>query len=250
MLRNLIVRLVYFVRKRKIDFDPRVPNGYLLRLASGKAVELARGLIKTRRLVAVGRGVRLRAASKLQLGRGVTIGDYSMLDALGIDGIRIGDASSIGRHCHLAVSGSLTNLGLGITIGKNVGIGDGSFIGGAGGISIGDDVITGQWVSFHPENHNFEDLETPIRLQGVNRKGIAVGKGCWLGAKVTVLDGARIGEGCVIAAGAVVRGEIPAYSIAAGVPAKVIGVRKGAEGQSGRTPHSDPRQCIATDDHG
>lgn len=87
---------------------------------------------------------------------------------------------------------------------------------------IGNDVIMGQWVSFHPENHNFESLDLPIRLQGVNRQGIVVEDDCWIGAKVTFLDGAHVGKGCVIAAGAVVRGVIPPYSVAAGIPAKVI----------------------------
>jgi acetyltransferase-like isoleucine patch superfamily enzyme len=60
----------------------------------------------------------------------------------------------------------------------------------------------------------------------VNRKGIVVGDDCWIGAKVTFLDGAHVGKGSVIAAGAVVRGEIPPYSIAVGVPARVIKFRK------------------------
>lgn len=114
-------------------------------------------------------------------------------------------------------------------IGDNTGIGSHSFIGGAGGVQIGSDVIMGQWVSFHPENHNHEDLVKPIRLQGVNRKGIFIEDDCWIGAKVTFLDGAHVGRGCVIAAGAVVRGHIPPYSIAGGVPARVIRSRKVSE---------------------
>ena len=65
-------------------------------------------------------------------------------------------------------------------------------------------------------------MNQPIRLQGVSRQGIHIGPNCWVGAKVTVLDGVTIGEGSVVAAGAVVTKDIPPYSIAAGVPAKVI----------------------------
>jgi len=72
----------------------------------------------------------------------------------------------------------------------------------------------------------FLRIDIPIRLQGVTRQGIVIEDDCWIGAKVTFLDGAHVGRGCVIAAGAVVRGEIPAYSIAAGVPARVIKSRK------------------------
>ena len=56
----------------------------------------------------------------------------------------------------------------------------------------------------------------------VKRKGIIIGKDCWIGAKVTILDGTVIGDGCIVAAGAVVRGYIPPYSIIGGIPAKVI----------------------------
>lgn len=74
----------------------------------------------------------------------------------------------------------------------------------------------------HSENHNYKNVEIPIRLQGINRKGIKIGDDCWIGAKVTILDGTVLGNGCVVAAGAVVRGIIPPYSIIGGVPAKII----------------------------
>ena len=96
----------------------------------------------------------------------------------------------------------------------------------AGGVEIGDNTIFGNYVSLHSENHNFANVETPIRCQGVNRKGIVIGEDCWIGAKVTILDGTKIGNGCIVAAGAVVRGEIPEYSIIGGIPAKVIKMRK------------------------
>lgn len=81
----------------------------------------------------------------------------------------------------------------------------------------------GNFVSFHSENHNYEDKTIPIRLQGVNHKGIKVGNNCWIGAKVTILDGVQIGNRCVIAARAVVRaGKYPDNCIIGGVPAKII----------------------------
>lgn len=108
-------------------------------------------------------------------------------------------------------------------MGRNVGIGSCSFLGCAGGIEIGEDTIVGNYVSFHSENHNFEDPTLPISRQGVNHVGIKVGAGCWLGAKVTVLDGAIIEDGCIIAAGALVtQGRYLANSIYGGVPAKRI----------------------------
>lgn len=96
------------------------------------------------------------------------------------------------------------------------------FYGCAGGIEIWENVLIGNFVSMHSENHNFERLDVPIDKQGVSHKGIKIGNDCWLGAKVTILDGVTIGDGCVIAAGAVVTSNIPDFSIAAGVPAKII----------------------------
>ena len=74
----------------------------------------------------------------------------------------------------------------------------------------------------HSENHNYSQNSLPIRLQGVNRKGIKIGNDCWIGAKVTILDGAEIGNGCIIAAGAIVKGKFPPESIIGGIPARVI----------------------------
>ena len=101
-------------------------------------------------------------------------------------------------------------------------MGEFAYLGGAGGLTIGADCIIGQYLSCHPENHHFDNPNELIRLQGVERKGIEIGNNCWIGAKVTILDGVTIGEHCVIAAGAVVSKSVPAYSIVGGVPAKVI----------------------------
>lgn len=112
-------------------------------------------------------------------------------------------------------------------VGNNVGLGShGHYGSGAGLLEIGDNTIFGNYVSIHPENHNFADLNIPIRLQGVNGKGIKIGNDCWIGAKVTILDGTVIGDHSIVAAGAVVTGKFPPYSIIGGVPAKIIKMRK------------------------
>ncbi|MEW5910863.1 MAG: acyltransferase, partial [Thermodesulfobacteriota bacterium] len=72
-------------------------------------------------------------------------------------------------------------------------------------------------------SHEFEDTRTPIILQqSFSKGGIRLGDDVWLGADVKVLDGSSIEEGSIIAAGSVVNGAIPSYSIAAGSPAKII----------------------------
>ncbi len=87
-------------------------------------------------------------------------------------------------------------------------------------VTIGDDVIMGQFVSFHAQQHEFDDAERPVRTQGTHAEGIEVGDGTWIGAKATLLDGARVGRGSVIAAGSVVRGVHPEGAVLAGVPAR------------------------------
>jgi len=122
------------------------------------------------------------------------------------------------------------NVGEGARIGNNSAVDAYSFVGAAGMIEIGENVIMGQHVSFHAENHNFERTDIPIKLQGTRRQGIVVEDDCWVGSNTTFLDGSHVGRGCVIAAGSVVRGEIPAYSIAAGVPARVLRSRQADAG--------------------
>ena len=101
-------------------------------------------------------------------------------------------------------------------------LGEFAYLGGAGGLEIGNDCVIGQYFSCHPENHQFEDSSKLIRLQGTTRKGIKIGNNCWIGAKVTILDGVTIGDNCVIAAGAVVTKSMPAGRLIGGVPAKVL----------------------------
>lgn len=94
-----------------------------------------------------------------------------------------------------------------------------------GVIKIGNDVVAGQFIRFHSENHNYEDMDTLIKNQGVNHKGIIVGDNCWIGSGVVFLDGASIANGCVVAANAVITKQFPENSIVGGVPAKIIGYR-------------------------
>jgi acetyltransferase-like isoleucine patch superfamily enzyme len=72
-------------------------------------------------------------------------------------------------------------------------------------------------------NHRYDDPERPITWQGFDSRGpTRIGDNCWLGANVVVTSGVSIGERCVIGANSVVTSDIPAFSIAAGAPAKVI----------------------------
>lgn len=210
------------IKGRPLQLDDAIDFNYLFELAVSNLFALLRGYLRLRKKVLLGRGVILRGKSCIHLSHGISIADNVLLDGVGKNGLAIGERSSIGRYGFIKVSGTLSSLGAGIAIGKDVGIGEFCHIGGAGGVSIGDDTIIGAYFSAHPENHVFDNPQLPIRLQGVTRKGISVGSGCWLGAKVTLLDGSRIGDQCVVAAGAVVTGEFPSRCIIGGVPARLI----------------------------
>ena len=89
-------------------------------------------------------------------------------------------------------------------------------------IEIGDDIQTGPNVYITDQNHGYQDLDRPIGAQDPIEAAVKIGSGSWLGANVVVLPGSDIGEHCVVAAGAVVRGVFPDRVVIAGVPAKVV----------------------------
>lgn len=214
------------VRKEQFSIDPDVPRSYLLGFFCGKLIDLLRGIFALRRpnaRIFIGKGVTILCPSKIRSGRFIKISSGCYVDALSRDGISLGNNFSLGRGASIECTGSLATLGKGFSAGNNVGIGSFSFLGCAGGVSIGDDTILGNFVSIHSENHNFERLDVPIRLQGVTQQGIRIGKNCWIGAKVTILDGAHIGDNTVIAAGAVVTaGDYENNAVYGGIPARKL----------------------------
>ena len=222
MLRLVVDTVAKRFKGDGYQLAPDLPASYLVGLAFRRAVALARGLMRLRASVFVGPGVVLRAKGHLQIGRGSTLQDGVAIDALSREGVVIGKRVNIGPHTRIQGSGVISNLGRGLVIGNDSGIGAFSFIGCGGGVRIGANVIMGQHVSFHPETHVFAALDRPIRVQGVTRTGISIGDDCWVGAKVTFLDGARVGSGVVIAAGSVVRGEVPDNVVIGGVPARIL----------------------------
>lgn len=97
---------------------------------------------------------------------------------------------------------------------------------GKGVIRIGDYTIIAPNVVMRNANHIFESTEKPIRYQGKDIKDIVIGNDVWIASNAVILPGAKIGDGSVIGAGAIVKGIIPPYSVAMGNPAKVIATRR------------------------
>ena len=114
-----------------------------------------------------------------------------------------------------------------LKIGENCTINSFCFIDSdKGGLEIGDNVLIGPHVGIHGSNYNYESRENLIINQGMVSKGIRIEDDVWIGSHSVILDGVIIGKGAVIGAGAVVTKDIPPYSVAVGVPAKIIKERK------------------------
>lgn len=111
-------------------------------------------------------------------------------------------------------------------IGNNVSIQPMCYLEGQGGISIGNDVSIAHGTSILSTTHNTDDLDIPIKDQGVSEKKVVINDNVWIGCKVTVLYGNEIGSGSVIGANSVVTKDIEPNCICAGVPAKKIRSRK------------------------
>ena len=110
--------------------------------------------------------------------------------------------------------------------GNNFGCGEFCFFGCAGGVVIGDDVMIGQNVRFHAQNHRFNEKYKLMSDQGTTEQGIIVGNDCWFGSGSVIVDGVTIGNGCVIGANSVVTRDVPDYAVVGGNPAKVIKYRE------------------------
>ena len=138
--------------------------------------------------------------------------------------IFIGSNTIIEKNTILAVQSNKTYPSL--KIGDNVTIGESSNISSANYIEIGNDVLFGRRVTIVDNSHgefSVEDLNiSPTKRSIVSKGSIIIGEKCWIGEKVTIVGNVSIGKCSIIGAGAVVNKDIPPYSLAVGVPAKVV----------------------------
>lgn len=118
----------------------------------------------------------------------------------------------------------ITNNGT-LKIGRNVKIGDNTIIYCSNYIEIGDNTIIAANSYIIDCNHQINKNEL-IMNQPLDKGKVIIGKDCWLGEDVSVIKGAKIEDGVVIGAKALVNSNIPAYKVAVGIPAKIIGERK------------------------
>lgn len=147
---------------------------------------------------------------------------------VGAQYIKIGKNSSIQKGTYLTAWDTYRTQTFKpeIAIGRDCHIGAYNHITCINQIKIGDGFVSGKWVTITDNDHgstSLEMMQIPVSCRPLVSKGpVNIGKNVWVGDKATILAGISIGEGAVIAANSVVCKDVPAYSVIAGNPAKVI----------------------------
>ena len=160
-------------------------------------VQAGQSAIITRGMVFLGKGVEIQVTpelSTMEIGRWVHIGDKNTI------------------RCH---EGSLR-------FGDKVVLGRDNVINTYLDIELGDSVLMADWVYVCDFDHRMDDINVPIKDQGILKGPVRIGPDTWIATKVTILRNTTIGRGCVLGSHAVVKGDIPDYAIAVGAPAKVV----------------------------
>jgi acetyltransferase-like isoleucine patch superfamily enzyme len=170
---------------------------YLIRYWRFLVFKLRNPHIITEGFVFLGKNVELyarRGYGRLVLGRWVHIGQGNAIRAHE-GSLRIGDKCVFGKdntvNCYLD-------------------------------IEFGAATIVADWVYVCDFDHVFSDITVPIKDQGIVKSPVRIGPDVWVGTKVTVLRGVTVGQGTVLAAHTVVNKDLPPYSVAVGVPARVV----------------------------
>lgn len=172
--------------------------------------------------VIIGKGVVVRHPPKISIGHHVAIDNYAMIDASGSGehGISLGDDVIISRNC--VVQGKTGP----IIIGNKTDIGCNTTLSSVTGIEIGSSVLIAGNCYIGGARYLSDDIHRTMMEQGPYSLGpVIIENDVWLGAGVIVIDGVRIGKGCIVGAGAVVTKDVPDYAVAIGVPARVIQMR-------------------------
>jgi acetyltransferase-like isoleucine patch superfamily enzyme len=182
---------------------------------------LYRWMLRMDSSAAIEARVRLRFASHIRLGHGSYLDEGVYIHACP-GGVTIGPRTLVMHGAVLHVYNFRDLPHAGIHIGSDSLIGEYTVIRGQGGVTIGDRVYTSPMTQIIAVNHVFADPGRPFVEQGITAEGIVIEDDVWLGAAAVVTDGVRIGRGAVVAAGAVVTGDVAAHTVVGGVPARLI----------------------------
>ena len=178
--------------------------------------------------VVFGRNIAIRNPRRIHIGDRVILEEGCTLDAKGSggEGIRIGAGTFIGKGTILSMADGTIDIDEDCNIGSNCRLGT------LGELRLGKKVLIAAYTYIVGATHESSRTDIPIMDQpNVTEGPIVIGDGAWLGSHVTVLDGQSVGEETIVGAHAVVTRTLPAWSIAVGMPAKVVKDRR-AEAQA------------------
>ena len=170
--------------------------------------------------VSIGRNVVIRQPHRIYIGDNVIIDDNVVLDAKGNgdQAIVIGDNAIIGRNTIVSCKGGSIRLGARVNVSCNC-----TLISETQLVLEDRVLVAGHCYLIAGGNHGLDRVDVPIIDNPMTQKGgVVVEQNSWLGAHVTVLDGVRIGRDAVVAAGAVVHRGVEAFTMVAGVPARLM----------------------------
>jgi acetyltransferase-like isoleucine patch superfamily enzyme len=140
--------------------------------------------------------------------------------------LRVGAGSSLSHGTVVAVKPGPRGRGA-VLIGANTYLGEYNNLRSEGDeLRIGDRCLISQFVSLIATGHGFRRRDLPIAEQGVSEEGgLTIGDDVWIGAGAALMPGVRVGDGAIVAANAVVTGDVAPYSVVGGIPARSIGER-------------------------
>lgn len=178
-------------------------NNYKLILLKIRAKWLDRKLKSSGGLKSVGKTSYLNGLEFISIGKGTKLCEGIFLTTWNVSGytpdLRIGSNCEFGAYNHL----SCVNK-----------------------IIIGDNCLTGKWVTITDNSHGTSDIEelkvSPLHRKVVSKGPVIIGNNVWIGDKATILPNVKIGDGVIIGANSVVTKDIPPYCIVGGNPAKII----------------------------
>lgn len=166
------------------------------------------GLQGVGRNIVLGRGIRIEHPECIAIGDNVFLNDYCWLSVLRENRERDMPLQMLSPH---------------LSIGSGTYIGRFATLACINRITIGRDVLISDRVFIGDSEHGFARTDLPVKDQYMNSPGpVDIGDGTWIGIGVSILPNVCIGSNCVIGAGAVVTRDIPSFSVAAGVPARII----------------------------
>ena len=213
-MKKFLNNAITMIRGENYILDENIGFFSILSFILLRFIMLLRGIVRCPLLsmkhrIFLGRHITLLGFRNITFMGSFTLFEYTQVNSISKNVNYIGKNFSLGSHSKIISTSVLSQLGHGFEFGDNVGINAFCFLGAQGGLKIGSDTIIGPYTAIFTENHDYKGCDAKTRLNPCVRKDVKIGRNCWLGARVTVLPGSRLGDNCVVAAGAVVRGVVP-----------------------------------------